>query len=81
MPDGQINKVTTGTWVKVTGFAPGEEEVFHIVPEAQADVTENKIPPTSPLAQVLEGATVGDEVVFNPPAGQVKLRVLELGLL
>jgi transcription elongation factor GreA len=79
MAERPIDKVTTGTWVKVTGFAPGEEEIFHIVPEAEADVIENKIPPTSPLARVLQGATVGDEIVFNPPGGEVKLRVLELG--
>jgi transcription elongation factor GreA len=79
MTEREISRVTTGTWVKLSGFVPGEEEVFHIVSEAEADVTENRIPPSSPLAQVLEGATVGDEIVFNPPAGQVKLKVLELG--
>ncbi len=71
--------VTVGTWVKLSGFAPGEEEVFHIVPESQADVIENKIPPSSPLARVLEGAKQGDTVVFSPPAGQVELVVLDVG--
>lgn len=68
-----------GTWAKVTGFAPGEEEIFHIVPDAEADPIDNRIPPGSPLAKALMGAKEGDIVVFRPPGGEVELTVLELG--
>lgn len=71
--------VDVGTWVKVTGFVPGEEEVFHVVPEAKTDLLEGKIPPSSPLARVLHGARAGDRVMFHPPAGRVELTVLEVG--
>ncbi len=73
--------VAVGTWVKVSGFVPGEEEIFHIVPQTEADVIENKIPPSNPLARVLEGAKPGDKVVFQPPAGEVELVILEVGSL
>lgn len=77
---GQSNdQVGVGTWVKVTGFVPGEEEVFHVVPDREVDVLENKIPPHSPLARVLAGAKVGDKVVFRPPGGEVELTVVEVG--
>lgn len=71
--------VDVGTWVKITGFVPGEEEVFHVVPESETDVLDNKIPPSNPLARVLSGAKAGDRVVFTPPAGRVELTVLEVG--
>ena len=76
MPGQQLEKVTVGASVKVTGFVPGEEEVFHFVPESEADYAENKIPPSSPLAEVLDGAKAGDRVLFRPPAGRVELTVL-----
>lgn len=76
MPGQQLEKVTVGAVVKVTGFVPGEEEVFHLVPESEADYDENKIPPSSPLAKALDGAKVGDTVLFRPPAGKVELAVL-----
>jgi transcription elongation factor GreA len=72
-------KVALGTWAKLTGFAPGEEEVFHIVPDIEADPIDNKIPPGNPLARALMGARAGDTVVFCPPSGQVELKILELG--
>ena len=67
-------KATVGASVKVTGFVPGEEEVFYLVPENEADYAENKIPPSSPLAQVLDGAMAGEKVSFHPPAGKVEFR-------
>jgi transcription elongation GreA/GreB family factor len=79
MTDRTIERATTGTWVKLTGFVPGEEEVFHLVTEREADVLENKIPPSSALAHVLDGAKAGDRVKFHPPAGEVELTILDVG--
>jgi transcription elongation factor GreB len=79
MTDRHTDCITLGTWVKLTGFVPGEEEVFHLVSEGEADYLENRIPPSSPLARALAGAKVGDKVLFRPPGGQVELTVLEAG--
>jgi transcription elongation GreA/GreB family factor len=76
-----MNQVSLGSWVRLTGFVPGEEEVFRIVPEGQADVLENRIPVDSPLARVLVGSEAGDKVRFHPPAGEVELTILEVGRL
>ena len=73
------DSIAVGTWAKVTGFVPGEEEVFHIVPDVEADPLDNKIPPGSPLARALMGAKEGDVVIFRPPSGEVELTVLKLG--
>ena len=81
MADQPGDEITTGMWVKLTGFVPGEEEVFHLVSDAEADVMKNKIPSTSPLARALEGARVGEKVTFHPPGGEVELTILEAGPL
>jgi len=76
-----MDRVSIGTRVKLTGFEPGEEEVFDIVPTGQADPLENVIPIDNPLARALEGAEVGDKVKFYPPAGEVELTILEVDRL
>ena len=76
-----MKRVSVGTWVKLTGFEPEEEEVFRIVPDGQANVSENEIPISSPLARALEGAQAGDEVRFHAPVGEVELEILEVGRL
>jgi transcription elongation factor GreA len=76
-----MSRVSVGTWVKLTGFEPEEEEVFRIVPEGQANTSENEIPINSPLARALEGAEAGDKVRFHPPIGEVELEILEVGRL
>jgi len=76
-----MSRIDLGTWVKLTGFEPEEEEVFRIVPAGQANALENEITPDSPLARALVGAEAGDRVKFRPPAGEVELTILEVGRL
>ena len=79
MADQQTDKIARGMWVKLTGFVPGEEEVFHLVSEGEANVLEGKIPPSSPLARALEGAKVGETFSLRTPGGKVEITVLEAG--
>ena len=81
MIDEATTKVRVGTWVNLTGFEPGEEEVFRIVPEGRADYLKNEIPPDNPLARAIKGAKAGDKVPFHFPGGEVELTVLEVGRL
>jgi transcription elongation GreA/GreB family factor len=76
-----MKRVSVGTWVKLAGFEPEEEEVFRIVPEGQANISENEIPINSPLARAIEGAEEGDKVKFHPPVGEVELEIIEVGRL
>ena len=73
--------VSLGTWVKLTGFEPDEEEVFSIVAANQANALENQIPGDSPLARAIEGAQAGDTVSFQSPSGEIELKILEVGQL
>jgi transcription elongation GreA/GreB family factor len=51
MAEQQAEKVTLGTLVRLAGFEAGEDELYHIVPEGQADYLDNKIPRDNPLAR------------------------------
>jgi transcription elongation GreA/GreB family factor len=77
--DQTIEEVCVGSWVRVTGFFPGIEETYQIVPEAEADYRQKKIAPNSPLAVALLGAREGDKILFHPLAGRFELTVLEIG--
>ena len=50
---------------------------FTIVGEDEADVAHGRIGYTSPLADALIGARVGDTVVWHRPIGDLKLKVLD----
>ncbi len=81
MNSGPAARVKVGTWVKLTGFEPDEEEVFRIVPEGRADLTKNEIPAGSPLACAIHGRKAGDKVRLHAPAGETELTILEVGEL
>ena len=81
MTDEAAIEVRVGTWVKLTGFEPNEEEVFQIVAEGHADALNNAIPASSPLARAIQGAKAGDKVRLRLPVGETELTVLEVGEL
>ena len=76
-----VTRVKAGTWVRLTGFEPDEEEVFRIVPEGRADATKNEVPVNSPLGLAIHGARAGDKVRLQLPAGETELTILEVGEL
>ena len=81
MNDEAAVKVRVGTWVKLTGFEPDEEEVFRIVPDGCADLKKNEIPAGSLLASAIHSTKAGDKVRLPLPGGETELTVLEVGEL
>ncbi len=74
-------KVEVGTWVRLAGFEPGAEEVFHIVPEGRANPTKNEISADSPLARAIQGTKAGDKVRLDLLTEEEELTILEVGEL
>lgn len=70
--------VNVGTTVKVLDKSYGEEEIFHIVGSAEADVAKRKISNDSPVGSVLLGKKVGDKVKVNAPGGEVEMEILDI---
>ncbi len=66
-----------GATVRVSDGA-GFDRRFTIVKDADADVAAGKIGMSSPLAEALLAARIGDGVLWHRPLGDLKLQVLEL---
>jgi len=69
-------EVGVGTSVQLV--VNGNEHVFHIVGEWEADPAEKKISHTSPLGQALIGRKQGDEVEVEAPAGKIIYKILKI---
>lgn len=67
--------VRHGRTVDVTDLGKGGSQSFKIVSPNEASPKEGLISSTSPVAQALIGARVGDEVEIQIPAGVRRLRV------
>ncbi|EEW24659.1 GreA/GreB family elongation factor [Rhodobacter ferrooxidans] len=70
-------EVAFGARVEVA-LADGSRQVWQITGEDEADATQNRIAPQSPLARALLGAEVGDLVIWRKPSGPVELEVLAI---
>lgn len=60
------------------GDESGATHTFTIVGEDEADAAHGKVSWQSPLARALMGAGVGDTVVWKRPAGETRLKVLDI---
>lgn len=72
--NGHSGAVSLGT--KVTLKVAGQEHLFEIVGEWEADPVKKKISHTSPLGQALFGKKVGDKVDVDAPAGKITYEIL-----
>jgi transcription elongation factor GreA len=64
--------------VRVMNKRSKSEQVYTLVSEEEANLSEGKISITSPIGKGLLGSEVGDEVEIQVPVGKVKLEVLEI---
>jgi len=71
------DEVAFGASVRVCD-ADGEERVFAIVGEDEADAAVGKVSWVSPLANALLGARVEDVVTWGRPNGNVDLEILSI---
>ncbi len=65
----RTDKVVFGATVALEEAQSGEEMVFQIVGETEADLRLGQISITSPIARALVGKTEGDEVEVSVPGG------------
>ena len=75
---GTLGAVAFGATVTVDD-ASGQRSRYTIVGEDEADPDTGLVSWVSPLARVLEGARVGDRVVWRRPAGALELVVVAIG--
>jgi len=75
--DQPVDAVAFGATVHVCD-PDGEERVFTIVGEDEADAAQGKASWVSPLARALQGAQVGDSVLWKRPSGDLELEILSI---
>jgi transcription elongation factor GreA len=69
-------RVVFGATVTVADGESGDEVVYRIVGELEADLKQNKISVTSPIARALIGKTEGDVAKVRSPGGEREYEVV-----
>lgn len=71
-------KVVFGSTVKLLDVDTEGELEYRIVGEDEANIKNNLISFTSPIARAMIGKSVGDEVSFQAPGGEKNFEILEV---
>lgn len=69
-------KIVFGTTVTLLNIDTDEEVVYQIVGEDEADLKQDKISVTSPVARAMIGHVEGDEVIVQSPGGEMVYEVV-----
>ena len=70
-----------GATVSVVDVDTDKENSYQIVGDYEADIKDNKISLSSPLAKALIGKVVGDEVEYIAPGGKKTFEILEVSYI
>ena len=76
--DVATDAVTVGVTVTVLDVEYDEELTYRVVGSAEADPINGLISDDSPVGRALLGAKIGDEVIAEAPAGELKFKILSI---
>ncbi len=76
--DNCYSKGQVGVGTKVKVHVNGQDSVFEIVGEWEADPVLKKISHTSPLGQALMGKAVGEKIEVEAPAGKIHYEIVSI---
>jgi transcription elongation factor GreA len=71
-------KVVFGATVKLSDTDSGEQVIYAIVGEQEADIKKGLISITAPLARAMIGREAGDAVTVRTPKGQREYEILKV---
>lgn len=74
----KTGRVIFGATVTIMNLATEEEVTYQLVGEDEADIKQNKLSVTSPIAHALITKEEGDEVTVQTPSGVVKYEIVEV---
>lgn len=78
--DVNTDEVQILTKVRVKNLKTGQEKVYQLVTEGEANILEGKIATTTPIAKGLLGKKVGDTAEVVVPAGKLEFKILEISI-
>lgn len=73
-----VDQVRLGAYVTIADEETGEEKSIRIVGDLEADIEQNRISLSSPLARALLGKKVDDLVEVQAPKGSREYSILEI---
>lgn len=76
--NGKSSKDTVDLGCQVTVQIDDKQIIYSIVGELEANPAQKKISLSSPLGQALRGKKVGEEIIFDAPAGKVTYKILKI---
>ncbi len=76
--EGDQGQVRFGAFVTLCDEETGDEKTYQIVGDIEADIRENRISLSSPLARALVGKRVDDLVEVNAPKGAVEYTITSI---
>lgn len=71
-------KVVFGTTVVIYDEEKDQETRYQIVGEDEADIKQNKISVTSPVARALIGKEIDDVAIVKAPGGEIEYEIVEV---
>jgi len=71
----QSDRVVFGCTVELLNMASDEEVVYQIVGDIEADINQNRIAISSPIARALIGKEEGEDVVVEAPSGAIEYAI------
>ncbi len=72
------DKAFIGATVKVKDMDSGDEMMFQLVSQEEADFKEGKISVESPIGKALLGHAKGDTVCADVPAGRIRYKIVQI---
>ncbi|MFB6262012.1 MAG: transcription elongation factor GreA [Bradymonadaceae bacterium] len=72
------DRVKFGATVTIFNLETDEEKTYKIVGKEEADIEDNEISYTSPIANALIGQEVADEVTIDTPSGEKLVEIIEV---
>jgi len=77
----QSETVVFGATITLEEADSGNEVTYQIVGVDEADIKQNKVGITSPMARALIGKQEGDEIIVNAPKGKIAYTISKLDYL
>lgn len=74
----KTDEVQILTKVKVQNLKNGQEKVYQLVTESEANIIEGKIAVTTPIAKGLLGKKIGEIAQVQVPAGLIEFKIVEI---
>ena len=74
----KTDEVQILTKVKVQNLKNGQEKVYQLVTESEANILEGRIAVTTPIAKGLLGKKIGEIAQVQVPAGLIEFKIVEI---